>query len=311
MPCRRNVLTFLLAGLSWVAASASAGAQTSAENLEVVATFSIVADFVREVGGDRVALTTLVGADGDAHVYSPAPGDSRRLAQAKLIVSNGLGLEGWITRLIRSSGSKAPVVEASKGVRARKAEGGHDHGRSHGHAHGSLDPHAWQSVANAKIYVANIRDALAAADPTGLEAYRANAEAYLARLDELDGEIRATVARIPPERRRVITSHDAFGYFEEAYGLDFIAPQGVSTEAEASARGVARIIQQIRRERVPAVFVETITDPRLAERIAAETGAKVGEKIYSDALSGGGGPAPTYIDMMRHNIRAFGSALLG
>jgi zinc/manganese transport system substrate-binding protein len=166
-------------------------------------------------------------------------------------------------------------------------------------------------VANAKAYVATIRDALAKADPEGREAYRANAAAYLARLDELDAEIRATVARIPPERRRVITSHDAFGYFEDAYGLDFIAPQGVSTEAEASARGVARIIQQIRRERVPAVFVETITDARLVERIAAETGAKVGERIYSDALSGPDGPAPTYIDMMRHNIRAFGSALLG
>jgi zinc/manganese transport system substrate-binding protein len=294
-----------------IACASALPALAQAERVKVVATFSIVADFVREVGGDRVEVAALVGPDGDAHVFSPTPADGRRLKEARLVVTNGLGLEGWITRLIKSSGTKAAVVEAAANVKARKAEGGHDHGHSHGHSHGSLDPHAWQSVANAKAYVATIRDALAKADPEGREAYRANAAAYLARLDELDAEIRATVARIPPERRRVITSHDAFGYFEDAYGLDFIAPQGVSTEAEASARGVARIIQQIRRERVPAVFVETITDARLVERIAAETGAKVGERIYSDALSGPDGPAPTYIDMMRHNIRAFGSALLG
>jgi zinc/manganese transport system substrate-binding protein len=301
MPCRRNVLTFLLAGLSWVAASASAGAQTSAENLEVVATFSIVADFVREVGGDRVALTTLVGADGDAHVYSPAPGDSRRLAQAKLIVSNGLGLEGWMARLIKSSGTKAAVVEAAKGIKARKSDDAH--------AHGGFDPHAWQDVANAKVYVANIRNALASADPAGREVYEANATAYLDALDALDREVRTALAAIPPERRRIITTHDAFGYFKAAYGLDFVAPQGVSTEAEASAKDVARIIRQIKAERIPAVFLENVSDPRLMDRIARETGARTGPKLYSDALSGPDGPAGTYIAMVRHNIRAFSEAL--
>ena len=301
MPCRRSVLTFLLAGLSWVGASPFAGAQTPAEKLEVVATFSIVADFVREVGGDRVALTTLVGPDGDAHVYSPAPGDSRRLAQAKLIVSNGLGLEGWMARLIKSSGTKAALVEAAKGVKARKSDDAH--------AHGGFDPHAWQDVSNAKVYVANIRDALASADPAGREVYDANATAYLDALDALDREVRAAVAAIPPERRRIITTHDAFGYFKAAYGLDFVAPQGVSTEAEASAKDVARIIRQIKAERIPAVFLENVSDPRLMDRIARETGARTGPKLYSDALSGPDGPAGTYIAMVRHNIRAFSEAL--
>ena len=301
MPCRRTALTFFLAGLSWVAASPFAGAQMPAEKLEVVATFSIVADFVRQVGGDRVALTTLVGPDGDAHVYSPAPGDSRRLAQAKLIVSNGLGLEGWMARLIKSSGTKAAVVEAAKGVKARKSD--------EAHAHGGFDPHAWQDVANAKVYVANIRNALASADPAGREVYEANATAYLDALDALDREVRAAVAAIPPERRRIITTHDAFGYFKAAYGLDFVAPQGVSTDAEASAKDVARIIRQIKAETIPAVFLENVSDPRLMDRIARETGARTGPKLYSDALSAPDGPAGTYIAMVRHNIRAFSEAL--
>jgi zinc/manganese transport system substrate-binding protein len=301
MSPRRNVPTCLLAGLSWLAASAFATAQPAAEKLEVVATFSIAADFVRQVGGDRIALTTLVGADGDAHVYSPAPGDSRKLAQAKLIVVNGLGLEGWMARLIKSSGAKGAVVEAAKGVNALKAQDDH--------AHGGFDPHAWQDVSNAKVYVANIRNALESADPAGREAYEANAAAYLEALEALDREVRAAVAAIPPERRRIITTHDAFGYFKAAYGLDFVAPQGVSTDAEASAKDVARIIRQIKAEKIPAVFLENVSDPRLIERIAKETGARTGAKLYSDALSAPEGPAGTYIAMVRHNIRAFTEAL--
>jgi zinc/manganese transport system substrate-binding protein len=279
----------------------------AADRLKAVATFSILADLVKNVGGDRLDLVTLVGPDGDAHVYSPTPADARRIADARIVLTNGLGFEGWIARLIRSSGTKAAVVEAGKDVQpltaeAEKASPGQ--ADSHG-----VDPHAWQSVANAKIYVTNIRDGLVAADPAGKTAYETNAGAYLTRLDALDAEIRDTIARIPAERRRIITSHDSFGYFERAYGLDFVAPQGVSTEAEASARDVARIIQQIRRERIGAVFLENVSDPRLIERIAKETGARIGGKLYSDALSREGGPAATYIDMMRHNIRGFSAAL--
>ncbi|HEX2135613.1 MAG TPA: metal ABC transporter substrate-binding protein [Microvirga sp.] len=276
-----------------------------AGKLKAVASFSVVADFVRNVGGERIELVTLVGPDGDAHVYSPTPADGRRLAEAKLVFVNGLGFEGWISRLVRSSGTKATVVETARGA-AAIAEAG---GRGHGHGAGAVDPHAWQSVANAKVYVATIRDALIAADPDGRPTYEANAADYTARLDALEREVRSAVERIPPERRRVITSHDAFGYFERAYGIDFVAPQGVSTESEASARDVARIIEQIRKERIGAVFVENISDPRLIQRIARETGAKIGERLYSDALSGPNGPAATYIDMMRHNIRALSTAL--
>lgn len=298
MPARRNVVTLLVLALAL-----GAGPAVAQPKLKTVATFSILADFVRQVGGDRVEVTALVGPDGDAHVYSPTPADSRRLAEARLVVANGLGLEGWMTRLIRASGTRAPVVEAARGTPPLRSAD------AHGHGHGA-DPHAWQNVGNAKVYVAAIRDALAAADPDGRAAYEAQATAYLKDLDALDAEIRATVAQIPPERRRVITSHEAFAHFEAAYGIDFVAPQGVSTEAEPSAKDVARIIQQIRRERIPAVFVETIADRRVIERIAQETGAQVGERLYSDALSDANGPAPTYIAMMRHNMRALGAALL-
>ena len=220
--------------------------------------------------------------------------------------TNGLKFEGWIDRLVKSSGTRAEKIEAAKGVKPLKSN---DEGHGHDHGHGGSDPHAWQSIGNAKIYVANIRDALIAADEAGKATYEANAASYLERLDEVEAEVKGLVAKIPPERRRIITSHDAFRYFEQAYGIDFVSPQGVSTESEASAKDVARIIQQIRRETITAVFVENVSDARLMERIAKETGAKVGEKVYSDALSEPNGPAGTYIDMMRHNIRAFSAAL--
>ena len=297
---RRNVVTLLAA----VAASALPLAVAAQDKPKVVATFSILADLAKNVGGDRVEVTALVGPDGDAHVYSPTPADGRRLAEAKLVVANGLKLEGWVGRLIKSSGTKAPVAEAAKGVQPLKtAEHGHDHG------HTDVDPHAWQNVANVKRYVANIRDGLIAADPAGKAAYEANAAAYLEKLDALDKDVKAAIDAIPRDRRKIITSHDAFGYFQKAYGVTFIAPQGVSTEAEASAKDVARIIQQIRREKIRAVFLENVSDPRLLERIAKESGARIGGKIYSDALSGPDGPAGTYIDMMRHNIRALSAAL--
>ena len=270
--------------------------------LKATATFSILGDVVKNVGGDRVEVTLLVGPNADAHVYSPSPADARKLADAKVVVVNGLGFEGWIERLVKASGSKAALVTASKGVKPRRNTEGH------GHSHGS-DPHAWQSVANVKIYAANIRDGLVAADPAGKAQYESNTVAYLAKLDALEKEVRETVAKIPADRRRIITTHDAFGYFKDAYGLDFIAPQGVSTESEASAKDVARIIVQIKRQKIPAVFMENISDPRLLKRIADETGAKIGGTLYSDALTDEKGPAPTYIDLIRHNLKQIFAAL--
>jgi zinc/manganese transport system substrate-binding protein len=266
------------------------------EPLNVVASFSILGDFVRNVGGDRVSVATLVGPNGDAHVYTPAPADAKKIADAKLVIVNGLGMEGWLPRLVKSAGSRAAIVSATSGIVPRKL--GSD-----------ADPHAWQSVANAKVYVANIRDALAAADPAGAGAYRANTQNYLAKLDALEREIAAAVAQIPQDRRKVISTHDAFGYLASAYGIEFVAPSGVSTESEPSARDVARIITQIRSRRIPAVFLENISDSRLIRRISAETGARVGGTLYSDSLTDEKGDAPTYIDMVRHNIKALTSAL--
>lgn len=293
-------MTTRRAFLASVAALSAAGpALGQPQRIPVVATFTILADFVREVGGDRVDVASIVGPDGDAHVYDPTPADARRLASARLIVENGLGLEGWISRLAKASGSKAPVVVATTGIKPRK----------HADAHGGVDPHAWQDVGNAKIYVANIRDGLVRVDPEGKAGYEARARDYLAKLDALDAEIRAAIARIPPDRRRIVSTHDAFGYFAQDYGLEFAAPAGVSTEGDVSARDVAKIIAQIKREKFPAVFLENVSDPRLIERIGRETGAKVGGALYSDALSPPGGPAGTYIDMARHNISELTKAL--
>jgi len=279
--------------LGLIALSAPARAQ---DRLNVVASFSILGDFVRNVGGDRVNVTTLVGPDSDAHVYVPAPADAKKVADAKLVFVNGLGFEGWLSRLLKSAGGKASVVTATSGIAPLKR--GSD-----------ADPHAWQSVANARIYVVNIRDALVAAAPADADAFKSRASAYLADLDALEREVRAAIAAIPESRRKVISTHNAFGYFAAAYGVEFIAPLGVSTESEASARDIARIITQVRTARIPAVFLENITDPRLMGRIAAETGARVGGTLYSDSLTGEKGDSPTYIAMVRHNIKALTSAL--
>jgi zinc/manganese transport system substrate-binding protein len=302
---RRTLLAAIASLLPLSAMAQTAPSEQQSASLKVVASFSILGDFVREVGGSRVEVTTLVGANGDAHVYAPSPSDARKVAEAAVVVVNGLKFEGWIEKLIKASGTKASVVTATTGIKTIKAAEEKDHG----HSHGAVDPHAWQNAGNAKIYVANIRDALIAADPAGKDAYTTNASAYTAKLDMLDAEIKAAAQRIPVDARRIITSHDAFGYFAAAYGVTFVAPRGVSTEAEASAQDVARIIRQIKAQKARAVFVENISDPRLSERIAKETGARIGGRLYSDALSAADGPASTYIDMMRHNIKTLSTAL--
>jgi zinc/manganese transport system substrate-binding protein len=287
------MMRFWLATLVLIAVTDLARA---ADRLNVVASFSILGDFVRNVGGDRINVTTLVGPDSDSHVYVPAPADAKKVANARLVFVNGLGFEGWLSRLLKSAGGKAAVVTTTAGIAPLKV--------------GSVaDPHAWQSVGNAKIYVANIRDALVVAAPADAEAFKSNAAAYLADLDALERELREAVAKIPESRRKVISTHSAFGYFAAAYGVEFIAPLGVSTESEASARDIARIITQIRAAKIPAVFLENVTDPRLIGRISAETGAKVGGTLYSDSLTGEKGDSPTYIAMVRHNIKALTSAL--
>jgi zinc/manganese transport system substrate-binding protein len=297
--------TFLQSGLATLIASPAAAQNASPKKLKAVASISIIGDLVHNVGGERVEVTTLVGPNGDAHVYSPSPGDARKLAAAAVVFINGLGLEGWMTRLVAASGAKAQIVVVSKGIAPRRMEDEDKSGRT------AIDPHAWQSVANAKIYVTNIRDGLAGMDPSGKAIYATNATAYLAELDRLEREVRAAIARIPPDRRKIITTHDAFGYFGDAYGMTFIAPEGVATEAEPSAKDVATIIAQIKKQKIPAVFMENVTDPRMMQEIAKESGARIGGTLYSDALSAADGPAATYIDMMRHNVGEFTKALIG
>jgi zinc/manganese transport system substrate-binding protein len=305
-----SVITFTLPGIAM------------ADGLKVVASFSVIEDFARNVGGDRVVITTLVGPDGDAHVYEPKPADAASVISADVVLVNGLQFEGFLQRLVEASGTKAPVVELTKGAEVLKAsEEEHHHGEEDGegeqhagedgHDHGAFDPHAWQSVHNAEVYVKNIADAFCAVDAAGCETYKANAAAYGEKLEALDAEIRAAVEGIPAEKRTIITSHDAFGYFEHEYGLRFLAPEGVSTESEASAADVAALIRQVREDKASAIFVENVTNPRLVEQIASETGLKVGGSLYSDALSAADGPAATYIDMMRHNITTIKGAILG
>ncbi|MCA1951630.1 MAG: zinc ABC transporter substrate-binding protein [Hyphomicrobiales bacterium] len=313
---RRRVLRHALV-LAALLPLGTAGAQEAGKPLPVVASFSILGDLVKQVGGARVAVTNLVGPDQDAHVYQAKPADAKSVREARLVVINGLGFESFMPRLIKSSGTKAHIVTASTGIRTlEKAEKpahdhghGHRHGHGHGHDHGKIDPHAWQSIEAVKVYVANIRDGLAKADPAGAEIYARNAHDYLAQLDTLKTEIAALFADVPREKRVIITTHDAFGYFARDMDVTFVAVQGLSTEGEASAKDVARVIKLAKERKAAAIFIETMTSPRLAEQIARESGARVGGALYSDALSDEKGPAATYIALMRHNAKAIRAAL--
>jgi zinc/manganese transport system substrate-binding protein len=318
--------------LHLVSAAACAAAlalpATAAEKLKVVASFSILGDMAARVGGDRIALTTLVGPGSDAHIFEPTPADAETVAKSQLMIVNGLGFEGWLDRLVEASGSNAKIIVASEGVETIKpaeehgheeqTDAGHDeHAESEqqeahaaeGHDHGDIDPHAWQDVRNAVQYVGNIAKALCEADEPNCETYKANAAAYVVALEALDAEIRSTIGALPKDRRTVITSHDAFGYLAHGYGLTFLAPEGVSTESEASAADVAKLIGQIKDDKASALFIESISDPRLIEMIGRDTGLKVGGTLFSDALSAADGPAATYIDMMRYNARTLIGAL--
>ena len=302
MPTRRHVIALTAAAAAVTAGLVPGRGQNRVQDRpRAVATFSILGDFAINVGGERVELATLVGPNGDVHVFAPTPGDVKTIAAADIVFVNGLGLEGWIDRLIVASATRAPVVVASRGITPRSGTRAQDRGAS--------DPHAWQSVANAKLYVGNIRDGLIAIDAAEKKIFEANANTYLAKLEALEGEIKAAIEAIPPARRKVITAHSAFGYFGDAYGIEFIAPEGLSTEAEPSARDIAKLIEQIRRENVPALFLENVADSRLLQRIGAETGVRIGGRLYSDALSPPDGPAASYIEMMRSNLRELTRAL--
>ncbi len=299
-----NRRTFLTYASALIGLSLSPATPAWSNNpIPVVATFSILGDMVKRIGGDHVAVTTLVGPEGDAHVYQPIPEDARAISEAAILVFNGLAFEGWLDRLVEASNFGGRRVVATDGIKPLAFEDDHHHD------HSAFDPHAWQDLANALIYVDNITNALALADPANASAYRRNGAAYAAEIQALDSEIRRIATALPDDRRTVVTAHDAFGYFSEAYGLQFVAPTGVSTESEASAAEVAALIRQIREEGISAVFIESITDSRLLEQIANETGASIGGTLYSDALSGPDGPASTYLGMMRYNATTLAQAL--
>ena len=296
--------------------------------IQAVATFSILGDMVSRIAGEHVSVTTLVGPTGDTHVYRPTPAAARAVSQAQILVVNGLDFEGWLDRLIEASDFGGVRVVATAGIETIALEhaDGDDHGQHgdheengsaesredehDGHVHGATDPHAWQSLRHAVTYVDNITAALAKADPENAGTYYENRATYVAEIETLDAQIGAMFAELPPGNRTIVTSHDAFQYFGHDYGLTFIAPQGLSTASEASARDVAHLIELIRSQGIRAVFPENVADPRLLKRIADETGATVGGTLYPGALSGPDGPAPTYLDMMRHNAMTIAQALI-
>ena len=309
MASRRTFIKSAVALFTLVAASPIVA--QAAKPTPVVATFSILGDMVERIGGNHVAVTTLVGPDGDAHVYQPTTADARAVSQAQVLFENGLEFEGWLDRLIKASNFGGTRVVATNGIVPMPFEESEEHhdDEEHGHHHGTFDPHAWQSLRDAVGYVNNITTALAQNDPSNASTFYLNRAAYVSEIKALDEEIQSMVSTIPDNRRVVITSHDALQYFGRDYGLTFLAPQGLSTESEASAREVAGLIKQIRKEGIKAVFVENIADSRLIEQIANETGANIGGKLYSDALSGSDGPASTYLKMLRHNSTTIVSAL--
>ena len=271
----------------------------------VVATFSVLGDLVNEVGGDRIELAVLVGADIDAHTYQPKPSDARTLALAQALVSNGLGYGGWIDRLAKAAPFKGRAIVATTGVAVLQGTPA----PGHSHAHGS-DPHCWQDVGRVRRYVGNIVAGLVAADAANASFYRERGERYDRRLADLDQWIRAEIAKVPAAQRRAITAHDSFRYFAAAYGVQFLAPRGFTTESEPSARDVAALIRQVREQKIKALFVENMSNPGLVDQIARESGGIVGPRLYSDALSGPTGPAPTYEAMMRHNVAALVAGML-
>ena len=290
------------------------------QRLSVTASFSILADMTRQIGGERIALRSIAGPDQDAHGFQPKPSDAAALTNAAVVIRNGLGFEGWLDRMIRSSGFKGGLVTTTDGITPRMMQAhhhGHDHGgagRRHNHSVGPRqvpDPHAWQDLGLAQHYIRNITSGLVTVDPGNEALYRRNAEAYAARLAALDQWVRAEIAKVPAARRKIVTSHDAFGYFGEAYGVRFLAPQGVSTEAEPSAAEVGRLIRQIKAENITALFMENMSNPATLQRIAQETGLRVRGRLYADALSAETGPAATYEAMFRHNVSLMVPAMRG
>ncbi|RMV42930.1 Cation ABC transporter periplasmic cation-binding protein [Pseudomonas syringae pv. helianthi] len=298
---KRYVMKRLMVLSSIAALALSAFATLAqAKPLEAVASFTVIADMVSTVGGDRVHVKSLIGPNGDPHVYEPTPSDAQALKNADLAFVSGLHLEGWMDRLIKASGYKGKPVVLSEGVKTRSMD---EDGKR------IVDPHAWNSAANGVIYVRNIIAALKKADPEGASVYQANGDRYIVELQQLDIYARDQIHSIPNAKRKILTSHDAFGYFGDAYGVTFLSPLGLSTESEASAADVSKLIRQIKAEHVSAYFFENSSDPRLVKQIAEASGAQPGGELYVESLSPADGPAPTYAKMFRYNVDTLTTAM--
>lgn len=324
---RRRLLLSVISVLTLGSVSHTLAADTAP--LRVVTTFSILGDMVSRIGGEHIVLTTLVGPGGDAHVYRPTPAAARAMSEADILVVNGLEFEGWLERLVDASDFDGIQVVATTAIEPMRyqeiehedhSEGGHEneknddhdddeHAGHENHDHGTFDPHAWQSLNNAVAYVDSITAGLATTRPESASAFYLNRATYVDEIQALNVDIRALMETLPDDARTVVTSHDAFQYFGRDYNLTFLAPQGLSTDSEASAKDVASLIRQMRAEGIDAAFVENIADPRLLEQIVNETGANIGGTLYPGALSGPDGPAPTYLQMMRHNATTLATAL--
>ena len=278
-------LTFLMV----IAMANPSWADSSGAKVNVVASFSILGDMVTEVAGDKANVTTIVGPDADAHLYQPNTGDAVAVTEADLVIVNGMGFETWSAELIKTSGTKATIAVATDGITPLLVEG-------------EVDPHAWNSLTNGMIYVNNIEAALSAASSDDAAYFKANADAYRAKLEALHYRALADIATLPEGKRIVVTAHDAFGYLADAYGLTFLAPQGIDTEAEPSAKELAELIAFLNEQGAGALFVENIANADLIEQISRETGIKIGGRIYSDALSVKGSPATSYLAMFAHNL---------
>jgi zinc/manganese transport system substrate-binding protein len=287
-------LGIFAAALLAYAAPATADGQPTA-----VTTFTILADLTKRVAGDHIRIVTLVGPNGDAHTFEPGPKESEEVAKANLLIANGLGFEPWLNNLKEASGFKGKTVIATDGVMALKGN----------EELGPADPHAFQDVKNVEIYATNIEKGLSEADPAHAAEFKANADKLIADLQALDKDVKAGFAAVPQERRRILTSHDAFQYFGNAYGVEFVSVQGVSTEAEPTAEDLAKIVRQARDGHLTAVFLENMADPRLAETVSRESGVRMGGELYADALSEPDGPAPDYFSLVRYNVKQLLTAM--
>jgi len=309
-----------LLALPVLAAGLPVRATAQATRLPIVASFSILGDMLAQIGGNRLDIRIIAGPDANPHGFQPRPSDIQAMVGARLLARNGLGFDSWFDRLARAAGFAGPVATATDGITPRSmvhSHAGHSHdGASRRTSHRAEaarvpDPHCWQDLRLAQIYVRNLAEALTGADPAGADIYRRNASAYAARLATLDGWIRGQIGTVPEARRKVVTSHDAFGYFGAAYGVTFLAPQGISTETEPSALQVAALIRQIRAEAITAVFVENMANAATLRRLAEEAGVSIRGRLYADSLSAPGGPAATFEAMMRHNVTLVVPAMRG